>query len=138
MIYLNGTEIHRFGLAAGAPLTYQTLFADHENAWAGPFILTGTNLVSGANVLAAEAHQVSTTSSDIVFGAELYAITSQTPRPKINNPSLGSGGVSIGWSGAGTLQQADVVTGPYTDAPSQSNPQIVPTTAPAKFYRIKQ
>ena len=138
VFYLNGAEMHRFGLAAGAPLTYQTLFTDHENVWEGPFLITSPSPVAGDNVLAVEVHQNANNSSDIVFGAELSAITSPTPRPVISNPRLVGGALSFGWSGGGTLQQADVVTGPYTDAADQSNPHAVSATGPAKFYRIKQ
>ena len=51
---------------------------------------------------------------------------------------LEGGGLKIAWTGAGTLEQAGVVTGPYTNAPSQTNPQTIPVTAPAMFYRLKQ
>jgi hypothetical protein len=44
----------------------------------------------------------------------------------------------LAWSGAGKLQQADRVTGPWTDAASQSNPQNVPAAGAAKFFRLEQ
>ncbi|MBM3836040.1 MAG: hypothetical protein FJ403_22805 [Verrucomicrobia bacterium] len=51
--------------------------------------------------------------------------------------SRGTTGISISWTGSGRLQQADAVTGPWTDAPSQSNPQTVTATGTAKFYRVR-
>ncbi|MBI4326963.1 MAG: C-GCAxxG-C-C family protein [Chloroflexi bacterium] len=45
--------------------------------------------------------------------------------------------VQIRWTGAGTLEQADTVTGPWTPAATQSNPQPIPLADPAKFFRLK-
>lgn len=47
-------------------------------------------------------------------------------------------GLSISWTGAGSLQQADAIIGPWADAPSQSNPQTVTATGSARFYRVRQ
>jgi len=45
--------------------------------------------------------------------------------------------VLLNWQ-AGTLQQADVVTGPYSNVPGASPPSYsVPATAPKKFYRVR-
>jgi hypothetical protein len=49
---------------------------------------------------------------------------------------LQSGKIRIAWSGAGTLETADVVSGPWTAAADQSNPQLVSVTGGAKFFRI--
>jgi hypothetical protein len=60
--------------------------------------------------------------------------------PKFNTVTLQGGNMSISWTGTGTLEQADVVTGPWTTAPSQANPQNVSVTGGvnARFYRIHQ
>ena len=42
----------------------------------GPFIIPGSALLAGENVLAVEVHQQNTTSSDVVFGMTLET----TPR----------------------------------------------------------
>jgi hypothetical protein len=42
--------------------------------------------------------------------------------------------ITITWP-AGTLQQADSVTGPYTDM-AVTSPYTTPATGPAKFYRF--
>jgi hypothetical protein len=47
-------------------------------------------------------------------------------------------GNEISWTGTGTLEQSDTVIGPWSAAPSQNNPQNVPTTSGAKFYRLRQ
>ena len=58
--------------------------------------------------------------------------------PVMNPPVLANGQVTISWTGAGTLQEATAVTGSWNPAPSQNNPQTVPTTGAGKFYRIQQ
>ena len=55
-------------------------------------------------------------------------------------PSLtiaaGAGSASIYWTGTGTLLVSSSVNGPWTVAPSQANPQTVPTGGAASFWRI--
>jgi len=58
--------------------------------------------------------------------------------PSLNPPTLANGQVTISWTGAGVLQQADAATGPWGAAPSQANPQNVPASGAGKFYRILQ
>jgi len=67
----------------------------------------------------------------------------QVPRPAavpplFNAPALQGGNVGISWTGSGTLQQAIAMAGPWTNAPSQTNPQTIPATGPGMFYRLKQ
>lgn len=72
VFYLNGQEIYRQRMAAG-PVAYATLTSGGvgDAVYEGPFILPGTALLSGDNVLAVEVHQSSVGSSDIVFGMTL-------------------------------------------------------------------
>jgi hypothetical protein len=67
-----------------------------------------------------------------------YDIEPPTPPtpPKFNTPKLVTGGVEISWTGGGKLQQADNVTGPWSDATNQNNPQTAPTTGAARFFRL--
>jgi hypothetical protein len=48
------------------------------------------------------------------------------------------GTITIEWTGSGTLEEADSVSGPWTDSANQNNPQNVTATAAAKFYRVKR
>jgi hypothetical protein len=59
-----------------------------------------------------------------------------TTQPRFETATLQSGKIRIAWSGAGTLETADVVSGPWTAAADQSNPQLVSVTGGAKFFRI--
>jgi len=59
------------------------------------------------------------------------------PPPVFARPTLVGGQVRISWSGSGTLQEAPSLTGPWTTATSQANPQNVTPTGTMKFYRIR-
>jgi regulation of enolase protein 1 (concanavalin A-like superfamily) len=74
VVYLNGVEVLRLGMAAGA-IDYNT-FASRtvgDAAYEGPFTISSASLVQGENVLAVEVHQVNAGSSDVVFGLTLDA-----------------------------------------------------------------
>jgi len=76
IVYLNGTEIIRSNMPAGA-VTSSTFASSSvnspEESLYNPFLLPATLLRSGTNVLAAEVHQSSLTSSDLRFDLELIA-----------------------------------------------------------------
>ena len=72
ILYLNGSELGRVG--ANGVVNYSNVASRTvSNAAEEENIITagGSLLVQGNNVLAAEVHQVNTTSSDAVFGARL-------------------------------------------------------------------
>jgi hypothetical protein len=72
IFYLNGEEIFRLGMPGGT-VNYSA-FASRtigDAAFEGPFVVPGSALLAGDNVLAVEVHQASGASSDIVFGMTL-------------------------------------------------------------------
>jgi hypothetical protein len=72
VFYLNGVEMGRVGMAAGA-VSYAT-FANRTVADATAYdvlLFQPSNLVQGSNTVAVEVHQVNAGSSDIVFGAAI-------------------------------------------------------------------
>jgi hypothetical protein len=76
VFHLNGSEVQRVRMtAAPAAISYATFATGTPTGGDATnydvFSIPGTNLVSGDNVLAVEAHQSSSTSSDIVFGSGL-------------------------------------------------------------------
>ncbi len=79
IVYLNGTEIWRSNMPAGAvsPATLASAAIEDENWY--QVQVPATALVSGANVLSAEVHQANATSSDITFWCTLSAVTAGTP-----------------------------------------------------------
>ena len=51
----------------------------------------------------------------------------------------GTGQMTLGWTSSGTLETATNLVAPvWITAPSQSNPQTVPTTGTQRYYRVKQ
>ena len=75
VFHLNGSEVSRLGMATGT-VSYSTPASRNvDNAvLEGPVSWATTNLVAGTNVLAAEVHQYSASSGDIVMGLTLDAI----------------------------------------------------------------
>lgn len=79
-VYLNGTEISRTGLPAGALTATTAANRTVNDAVAeGPFTVPAPALRAGANVLAAEVHQAAVHGNDIVFGLVLEARVPATP-----------------------------------------------------------
>lgn len=143
VLYLNGVEVYRYLLAEGTSITATNLTTtDHENRWEGPFDLPAlamSALVAGDNVLAAEVHQSAADSSDVVFGIELHAVDVPTvvELPTFTKVSKAGDTMVIEWTGTGTLQSSDVLTGGWADVPNAQSPYPVPTTGAAKFFRFK-
>lgn len=78
IIYLNGEEIYRIGLPDGQ-VGFNTL-ANRTVGNAsveGPFTISGSALKPGSNTLAAEIHQTSTGSSDVVFGMTMTLVSAE-------------------------------------------------------------
>lgn len=81
IVYLNGVEVLRDNMPAGA-VTYRTYAsANSEDATVAP--VDPSLFVAGNNVLAVEVHQVNATSSDLSFDLSLFA-TSLTNFANIN------------------------------------------------------
>jgi hypothetical protein len=90
IVYINGVEVFRSSMSGTNPVTYSTLAtvaADgtNESAFFSRTIPASV-LVNGANLVAVEIHQVSTTSSDMSFDLELLAPVSGENRPPVANP----------------------------------------------------
>lgn len=75
IVYLNGTEVYRNNMPAGA-VTYTTpasdTASDDGDDWLSANV-SNSLLVAGANVIAAEVHQESPGSSDVTFALKLEA-----------------------------------------------------------------
>jgi len=84
VFYLNGQLLYK--LAITNPIVTYSTPASRSVGNAvleGPVSVQATNLVQGDNVLAAEVHQISSTSGDIVFGAQLDAVITTPAAPAI-------------------------------------------------------
>ena len=96
--YLNGQEVARRALPAGA-VDYSTLATAHEGGGYEAIDITAAGaLVSGANILAVEMHQTNASSSDLVMDLELLATAGGGA--VIRGPYLQRGaptGVTVRW-----------------------------------------
>jgi CotH kinase protein/Lamin Tail Domain/Bacterial Ig domain/Immunoglobulin I-set domain/Bacterial TSP3 repeat len=118
-VYLNGTSLYRNNLPSGT-LTYSQLAtncSDNGNTWQTA-TLPLTNLLPGTNLIAAEVHQSSLGSSDIVFDLHLTllgaalgpAITAQPQSQHTTNgqtinfavTAIGTGPLAYQWQHSGT------------------------------------
>lgn len=143
ILYLNGTEINRLGIAADVVVDATTDASGHENAYEGPFDIPASLLVQGENVLAAEVHQSGGSSSDMVFGAELIGTYFPSSGDEIIVPSRLSvarqgAQLEINWTESGTLQETGSLQPPINWAPVAGNPKphrVTPSGAP-KFFRV--
>lgn len=144
VFYLNGQEIHRFGITVD-PVDYLSDAAGHENAWEGPYDIPITALTPGENVLAAEVHQSGGSSSDMVFGAELVAIVlaqdsggGSPATPQIVSVSRQGTEMVIEYKD-GVLQSANLVGGPYQDVPGAgaTSHRVNTTAGSASFFRVR-
>lgn len=89
-IYLNGQEVYRLFLPAGADYSTYATRTVGDAAYEGPFPISSAALKQGDNVLAVEVHQANASSSDVVFGLTLTAksgtvVTGNGPTPGIRN-----------------------------------------------------
>jgi hypothetical protein len=106
--YLNGVEVGRSGIGAGAPTFTTPATRTVGDAVEELNVITapGTALVNGTNVLAVEVHQVNTTSSDVVFGARFKISVPSQASLVINEvlpAAVGAGFVEIFNPGVSTI-----------------------------------
>ncbi|HWN96142.1 MAG TPA: fibronectin type III domain-containing protein, partial [Methylomirabilota bacterium] len=91
IVYLNGIEVYRNNLPAGA-VTFSTLapvaIGGADEAIYQSANLSSAALVSGVNVIAIEMHQANGTSSDLSFNLQLTAQGAVAILPDTNAPAV--------------------------------------------------
>ena len=90
--YLNGQEVFRVRVDAGQGAATLASRSVGDGVYEGPFAIDISALADGENVLATDLHQVTTGSSDNLWGAELVAVVSgivQTPVTILTQPGPG-------------------------------------------------
>ncbi len=147
VFYLNGNRIYELRVTNN-PASCTNFTAGGVTGgqtWAPALANPGTaipltGLMNGENTLAVSLHQNNGTSSDITFGLLLQAhILSFVPSPVIVPVyNTANGQLTLRWTGAGVLESAPDVTGPWTPVQNPTNPYTV-TVAPTDtrlFYRL--
>jgi len=117
IVYLNGTEVLRLGMASGT-IGYGD-FANRtvtDAAYEGPFTISSASLLPGDNVIAVEVHQINDASTDVVFGLTLSA-TSTAGSPytpgTVNAVNATTAALPLVWLNE---VQPNNVTGPQDNA----------------------
>jgi len=139
IVYLNGREMFRNNMAPG-PVTANTFASGTAGSSADALqfrtnVLSATNLIIGTNIIAAEVHQATATSSDIGWEMELQG-SPESGAPRVHIVLLGADAV-LYWNGPGyILEEADIVTGPWQPA-ADSSPSASPATG-TRFFRLRK
>jgi hypothetical protein len=140
VVYLNGGEVFRNNMANGT-VTATTFAsgtasssADALGFWTN--LIPVTNLVAGLNVIAAEVHQATATSSDIGWDLELQGLGA-TPPPRVNLVPFGGDAVLYWNDPTFGLEEADDVTGPWRSA-TPSNSPSTSVISSNRFFRLKK
>ena len=149
VFYLNGTEIYRVRMP-DAPTqifnnTLATTFPCAGDATCpDDFSISGdliTNLVSGDNVLAVEAHNYQLHSADVTFGTSLTEVRPiVVSRPQLNL-AYTNGIVTLSWTANGfTLQQTDSFTNTWSDVPGPvlNSPFAITNPTDTRYYQLRK
>jgi hypothetical protein len=136
ILYLNGSEIFRNNMTNGTIFATNFAMATISPAsetlrfWTNT--LSATDLLTGTNIIAVEVHQATATSSDIAWEMELLGL----PSPHVNFSRLGSDAVLYWSDGAFALEEADVVTGPWRLAGTNSPAASIIISN--RFFRLRK
>ncbi|PKW26708.1 fibronectin type III domain-containing protein [Phycicoccus duodecadis] len=138
--YLNGTELVRENMPTGAigdtSLAVNGIGGTDEMDWSSYAIPAG-RLVQGANVLAVEVHNSSTTSSDVSYAARVEYTSSAPTAPAaptgVTATPSSATSVEVSWAGSagatGYLVQRDGVTVATVASTAFSDSGLVPSTS---------
>lgn len=151
VVYLNGAEIWRDSMPTGA-ITYltqasATISGSAETSWIAK-ALSPSMLQTGTNLLSAEIHQVTNTSTDASFDFQLTGTVTI-----VSQPACGIGATAtnraLSWTADGTyfsLYSATSLVPPVawsneTQTPAFTNAlwiyPLPATNAPLRFYRLQ-
>jgi hypothetical protein len=142
VIYVNGSEQVRFNLTnSPVALNYTNYAIAGSTEGAGGLVTSNLQgFVQANNIIAAEVHQNTFTSSDIAWGMQLEALvtTFGAGCPKLFIVDNG-GTVTITWTGTATLQSSPDISSPLNwsnVSGSPTSPYITPSVGAPKFFRL--
>ncbi len=138
-VYVNGAAQMFFNLTNPTTYTNFAVAGSTENVLVVSNI---TGFVQGNNLIAAEVHQNSMTSSDIDWGMQLEAFVTtfaaSCPTLKVSYDS-GTGQITLSWSGAATLEETSALVTPSGGTvwvPSARVNGVPFTPGATRFYRL--
>jgi hypothetical protein len=137
VVYVNGTEVYRNNMPAGA-ITYTTLastpIGDADETTPVSVTLPIASFVSGSNVIAAEIHQVLPSSSDLSFDLSLTGTISSNQPPTANagtDQTITLPANSVSLSGTGTDPDGAVSSYNWTKISGPSGGTITTPASPS-------
>jgi hypothetical protein len=133
--YVDGEEKARYNMTAPQPILHDTL-APAASPEGVVVCAALPGVAAGPRTLAVEVHQSATTSSDVVFGAEVLHVIPPSVQA-VRNPG---GTVVISWPNdrLWTLVQANDVSGPYTAVPNNpTSPYSATPPTTSVFYQLQ-
>jgi len=143
VVYVNGAEQWRSNMpAAPAVITYATSAssaqsnADEDAFWPRTWTMAATpNLLqAGENIIAVEVHQISTSTSDISFNAELLAVPVAPPPSAMT--AVMDGALHLLWNGAMNAQQSTDLSG-WITRPDYRSPLRIGGEEQRAFFRLQ-
>jgi hypothetical protein len=137
VFYLNDSEIHRAHLPPGV-ITNATLATNsyEPHSIEGPIELSPVQLAVTDNLLAAEVHQASRASEDVLFAGELIAILRRA-EPRLHVERDGDQ-LLISWQGEGfVLEWAETPDSSWTAVSTPVNSYLVSPAETVRFYRLR-
>jgi hypothetical protein len=142
VLFLNGIEVHRLRVPYGQTASTLATTAATDATLEGPFDISSSAFLPGENLFAAEVHQVTPTSADVVFGLQLVqAIPSVELDPFAPSLRIGRAGnqLMITWDEPGfVLETSASLNGPWQPAPHPTLPYVVTADAPSAFFRLRE
>jgi hypothetical protein len=148
IFFLNGVEIFRLGMPAGATGTSTdraSRTAGERGVFEGPFTILPATLApalrEGNNVIAVSVHQVNDTSSDLTFALEMDLTLTSLPlidRVELSIERSGDN-VTISWQGGGLRlqQRGSLTTGDWANVPNgDTSPVTLAIGAGTQFFRL--
>lgn len=146
VLHLNGQEIYRYSMPAGAlTAASQAIASIGDATLMGPFSVSISNLVGGTNVLAIEVHQNGTSSSDIVMGIELdlqipggsLPFANPDPLARLSMIPVGNQFL-LSWGEQGfTLERAENLNGPWSPI-AMTSPAFATSSNSSAFFRLRR
>lgn len=144
ILYCNSGEFHRSNMTTGI-VTFNT-FANTsvgDAVYSQVLFQKLTNIVSGTNVFAAELHQSSPVSSDVVFGLEYTIDIPSVLLPIAPAPSLhlssGSQGYLYWLTNGVVLEETSTLpSAQWLPVRDQTNPYPFNPTNTSRFFRLRE
>ncbi len=137
VVYVNGTEVYRNNMPAGA-IAYTTLastpIGDADETTPVSVTLPITNFVSGSNVIAVEIHQVLPSSSDLSFDLSLTGTIASNQPPTANagaDQTITLTANSVSLSGTGTDPGGTISSYNWTKISGPSDGTITNPASPS-------